>query len=263
MKSLKYYITQTFLRHILLALGIVLVLMFLMFSWLKIYTRHGQAIEVPDFTGMTSEEVQELCRDMRLKYEVIDCVFYRTHPKGTVVAQIPMPKDKVKKGRRIFLTMNAKRSEMVQVPNVENVSLVQAIADLETKGLMVGKLIYVEHFAQHYVLKQKRDGKRLAPGSMLEKGSFVDLELGRGEAPETTTGVPSLKTMTLRDARKRITEAYLNTGRVNYDNTIKQFGDSTLAFVYKQSPSRGIAAAFGAKVDLWLTLDKSKLLSTE
>lgn len=266
MKSFKELITQTFLKHVVLALGIAIVLFFGTFIALNLYTHHGEAFSVPDFSGLTIEEVQQLCDDKDLRYEVTDSVFYENRKKGTVVEQNPPADFKVKRNRTIFLTMNASRPEMVKMPNVRDVSLVQAKASLETAGLKVGKLIYVEHWAKNLVLKQKYNGRTIPPGKEIAKGSSIDLELGRGNpedggegSPKTT--VPDLTGLTKDQALGKATDMYLNLGAVIFDRSVETYRDSLEAVVYRQDPthSRAGGVPYGSYISIWLTKNKSKM----
>ncbi|PLX01208.1 MAG: penicillin-binding protein [Marinilabiliales bacterium] len=133
------------------------------------YTNHGEALSVPDFTGMSMKEVEQTCKKHHLRYEVIDSVYSNTAEKGTVVDQSPGVDFKVKENRRIFLTVNATCAERVNMPKVVGVSLRQATALLETYGLKIGNLEYVPDFATNYVLEQKYKGNQLEPGEMVEK----------------------------------------------------------------------------------------------
>ena len=67
MDFLKFLISKTFLRHLGLAAAIALVLLLSTVIWLKIYTHHGQAILVPDLSGLTEEEVADVHADRFLR----------------------------------------------------------------------------------------------------------------------------------------------------------------------------------------------------
>jgi len=261
MKSLKHYVTQTFLKHILIAIAAVILLISFTFLSLNIYTDHGDELSVPDFDGLKMSEVEELVDDNNLRFKITDSVYYNDRLRGTVVEQNPPPNFKVKKQRTIFLTINANNPQMVKVPNVTNVSLVQAKSDLETEGLLVGNLNYIPDIATNYVLMQKYKGKKIKAGTLIQKGSMIDLTLGKGIDDEDATYVPKLFLLNRNDATVKATDVYLNIGSVVYDSSIKTYSDSLKAKVWKQNPdaSRNFPVKLGSSINIWLTVNKKKL----
>ena len=64
--SLKDFIlSKLFLKHLGYAVAIGIGILMITLLWLNIYTRHGQARPVPDFKGMTIEEVTLLAKKAR------------------------------------------------------------------------------------------------------------------------------------------------------------------------------------------------------
>ena len=53
MDFLKFLVSKKFFRHLGLAVALLLILLLGTLLWLRIYTHHGQAITVPDLTGLT------------------------------------------------------------------------------------------------------------------------------------------------------------------------------------------------------------------
>ncbi len=245
-------------------LGIAAVIVIVLFAgtliWLRIYTHHGQAITVPDLTGLDKEEVQTILDSKNLRYEVIDSIFYRELPRGTVARQNPRPGSKVKELRRIYLTMNAVNPEKVTMPAVTGVSLRQARATLESYGLKLGKISYRPDMFTNRVLEQRLSDTLVEPGERVLKGSSIDLVLGQGLSDETTA-VPDLMGMSLFTARNLLADRYLNINAVIYDKSVTNEEDTTRAFIWRQRPGfeEGSTIHLGANVDVWLTVDSTKL----
>ncbi|PLX05774.1 MAG: hypothetical protein C0596_18960 [Marinilabiliales bacterium] len=130
----------------------------------------------------------------------------------------------------------------------------------ESYGLVIGNLRYVPDIAVNVVIKQMYEGDDIAPGSKIKKGSKIDLILGLGLSDKTTL-VPSLIGMTYKDASNTLLDLYLNTGAVNYDETVETKRDSVNAKVYRQSPGHSTIneVNLGYNVDIWLTIDESLL----
>ena len=252
--------SKLFFRHLGYAIAIASGFLLISLLWLNIYTRHGQARPVPDFVGLPIEEVIKVAKKSKLNFTVIDSVYTDAVDKGMVAEQNPKPGFKVKKGRNVSLIVNAIRPEMVPVPDLIDLPLRQAVALLENAGLEVGALIYKPDISIDVVLGQQYDNREIEPNSTLEKGSRIDLILGKGLSDKRTS-VPDLIGSRLERARGRIIGASLNVGTYIYDKTITNAEDSAKAFIYQQNPiySENATVQLGSSIYLWLTTDSSKL----
>ena len=233
----------------------------LFFIFLFIFTRHGQSYPVPSFSGLKHNEVVKLAKKYKLRVEIADSVYILTRKPGTVVDQIPIAGTKVKQNRRVLLTINARNPKKVEMPNIVGVTLRQAKGILDQQGLIVGNLVFVPDIAVNNILEQKFRGKLLEPGTMIPKGSRVDLILGKGMQNEKA-GLPLLIGLNQSESRSRLIDASLNLGQVRYDETIKDYKDSLNAMVYSQYPAyseESNSISFGARVDIWLTLNESRV----
>jgi eukaryotic-like serine/threonine-protein kinase len=260
MNFLKTLMSKEFLKNLIIIAIIGVLLIAGAFIWLRIYTKHGQTITVPDLSGLTTEEVEIITRSKSLRYEVVDSIFDRDLPRGTVGKQNPRPGSKVKENRRLYLTMNAVNPEKVSVPDVTGVSLRQARAVLETYGLSLGKISYKPDIAVNVVLEQHYNDSALEPGAIIEKDSEIDLVLGQGLSNETTI-VPNLIGFNHELAKEFLADRYLNVGAEIYDNSFENKEDSTQAFIWKQRPpfEEENRLKLGENVDVWLTTDTTKL----
>lgn len=260
MDFLRFLTSRVFLKNLLFAAIIGVILIAGTFLWLHFFTRHNQSITVPDLSGLTKDEVKIITESKKLRFEISDSIFYKELPKGTVAKQNPRPGSKVKENRRIYLTMNAVNPEKVTMPMVTGVSLRQARAILETHGLVLGKISYMPDIAVNVVLKQYSGDSIITPGEIIAKGSEIDLVLGKGLSNETTK-VPDLVGRGLFTAKKILADRYLNIGAVIYDNTVMNEEDSTSSFIWKQIPvfEDGSELHLGSDVDVWLTVDSTKL----
>jgi beta-lactam-binding protein with PASTA domain len=228
--------------------------------WLNFYTRHGQSRPVPSFIGLTMDETVQLARKSRLKYQIIDSVYTSEVPRGCIAEQNPVPGFKVKKKRNIMLTINAFNPEMVAMPNLVNLPKRQAIALIESSGLQMGISRYTPDISFDVVLKQIYDGKEIQEGDSIQKGSEIDLVLGKGLSNQKTY-VPDLIGMNIESARNKIMGASLTLVTSIFDNTVTTGQDSADAFVYKQNPDFSVDATLqlGSSIYLWLTIDSAKL----
>jgi beta-lactam-binding protein with PASTA domain len=258
--SLKNFIlSKQFLKSLGFAVIIGVAGIMILVIWMNFYTRHGQARPVPNFIGLTMEQTTRLARKNRLRYQIIDSIYTTTVPRGCIAEQNPKPGFKVKKWRNIVLTINAFHPEMVAMPNLVDLPLRQAKSLVESSGLEIGLLKYRPDLSIDVVIDQQYNGRNIREGDSIQKGSVVDLILGKGLSNQRTA-VPNLLGMKLDPAKNKILVSSLNLGTFVYDNTIKSGADTINAFVYKQIPEFKSDATLqlGSAIYLWLTVDPAK-----
>ncbi len=235
----------------LLAVFVVVVLMLTGVSLvLNRTTRHGEALTVPDITGLSIDDAISILDAKHLKFMITDSLFFEDKPKNSVLDQNPSPQSKVKEGRVIYLTLNSTNAPLVNMPNLIDVSLRQAQVMLQSIGLKPGRLIYKPDIAQNVVLQQLYNNTDISAGDKIAKGSIVDLVLGDGLG-QGDVSLPDLTGLTLDEARNLLSSSSLNTGSVVYQGVIK---DSLSTKVFRQSPaySDGVMVGSGQAVDVFL-----------
>lgn len=253
---LKKFLSNWAVRQILLALAALTALFIGVDVLLGIYTRHGSKLTVPDLTNLTVEEARYLGEKAGLKVEVSDSIYVRRMHKGVVYSQIPKNGSKVKKGRAIQLTINAKNAKIVTMPRLQGYSMRQAKSVLLSKGLTVGRLLYVNDIATNNVLKQIYNGAEIAEGTDIEGGSPIDLVLGLNPEDNKTI-IPNVIGMKYISAVDAINDNYLNIRSLVFDKSVKNYSDSVSARVYKQGPeAQGSTSIMGSGVTLYLSLDR-------
>ncbi len=222
--------SKRFLRHALLAAAAGIVVLWVMLKLLDVYTLHGRSITVPDLSGLTESEVATVLRKMDLRYTVNDSIFDDERPKGTIAAQDPAPGIEVKKNRTIYLTKIAVLPEMVPMPDLTDLSMRQAMALLDAYGLKVGNMEYRHDIAQNAVLQQKFNQGNIEPGTLVEKGTAIDLVIGRGLG-EAMVAVPLLIGKSRNEAIATLSSLSLNVGTEEFLD-----GEAESPTVYQQTP---------------------------
>jgi eukaryotic-like serine/threonine-protein kinase len=259
--SLKDFIlSKLFFKNLGKAVIIVVFSIMVLLIWLNIYTRHGQARPVPDFTGLSLEQTARLAKKSRLRYEINDSVYTSLVGRGCVAEQTPRPGFKVKKWRTVIITINAFSPEMTAMPNLIDLPKRQALSLIESSGLQTGVLKYKPDLSIDVVLEQQFNGRKIAPGDSIQKGSLVDLVLGKGLSDQRAS-VPDCIGLHLISAKNIILASSLNLGTYIYDSSIVTAADSAQALVYKQNPEyrEDATLQLGSPVYLWMTVDSAKL----
>lgn len=242
-------------KNILWAIILVVVLLVGAAIGLRALTHHGKEIEVPDLTNMKVNEAQYNASLAGIRVEVTDSVYIRRMGRGVVYSQNPRAGSHVKKGRRIRLTINSVTPKKVQMPNLVGYSMRQAKAELNSRGLILGKLLYVNDIATNNVLRQLLGNREIAPGQMIDSGSEIDLVVGLSSS-DNQTYVPDLSGMKMMRARDAVHDNSLNIKQMVFDKGIKTYADSLDAIVYRQVPSPSRAPILiGSDMTLYLTTD--------
>ena len=100
-------------------------------QWLDNYTRHGEAVVVPNVKGLPMRQAENEIYKQSLKAVAIDSSYVKGMPPGAILEQNPAGGSKVKKGRTVYLTINMDSAPKVSVPDImDNSSLRQAEAKL-------------------------------------------------------------------------------------------------------------------------------------
>ena len=237
----------------MLAILVTLVLLFITGWLLRIYTHHGEEVQVPSFLGLTMTELETRNDLSDFSFVIIDSVYDLDKKKGSIAFQEPPPNSLVKPVRTIYLTLVATKPEQVSMPDLRDLTYRQAMAMIETYGLKAGNMQYVPDIAKNAVLKQRHKGRDIAPGAWIEKGEQIDLTLGKGGGAESSS-IPLLLGMRRSEAINAIEAAFFVLG----NETFEDGQDTTTARVYKQSPSylsKEIHQS-GRPIHLWYRSDK-------
>ena len=124
----------------------------------------------------------EIMSDLKLNFEVIDSTHFNPEiPPFSVLEQQPRAFEQVKRGRKIYLTLNPSTYRKVSIPNVVQVTYRNAVTSLRAVGLEVGKITYRNNIGKDMVLALRFEGDEIEPGEKIPKSSKVDLVLGNGK----------------------------------------------------------------------------------
>lgn len=225
------------------------------------YTRHGEAEMVPDLRGMYATEAGIMLEAQGLRYEVIDSTYDRSKPFGVIVEQTPPMGSFLKKGRPVYLIINAQSIRKVPVPDLRDLSFRQAISMLNATGLVMGDTIYEPSEYRDLVLDVRQDGLSVQAGTRLPEGTRLDLVVGQGLGTESVF-VPDLLGLSVSDVRTAVLGAALVPGAVNYDTPPSDDAAKQLYMVYSQDPAAGMFVPAGTRIDIWLSTDQSKVKKT-
>ena len=186
-KNVRFWGLQVCLALFLLFAGIYAVLLSL-----DGFTRHGEFIVVPDLEHVSLSKAQELLEKSHLRYEVRDSTAYnKEYPPYTVMKQTPEANEKVKKDRKIYLSINPTNFRKRDLPNIIRRPIKEVRPNLASLNIKIGRVTYVNDISKDAVLRAFYKGKEIKPGDKILENSSIDLECGNGLSmtePDNTTG---------------------------------------------------------------------------
>ena len=186
-KNVRFWGLQVCLALFLLFAGIYAVLLSL-----DGFTRHGEFIVVPDLEHVSLSKAQELLEKSHLRYEVRDSTAYnKEYPPYTVMKQTPEANEKVKKDRKIYLSINPTNFRKIDLPNIIRIPIKEVRPNLASLNIKIGRVTYVNDISKDAVLRAFYKGKEIKPGDKILENSSIDLECGNGLSmtePDNTTG---------------------------------------------------------------------------
>lgn len=248
--------TAFVLKNVIIAAILIVLLIVCAVKWLSSFTHHGEEVVVPTITGLYVEEAQILAGNEGLTIQVIDSTYSKKAPLGTIVEQNPRAESNAKRGRTVYVIVNAKTARQVPVPDLRDVSCRQAEATLKAIGLEVEGIEYEPSEYKDLVLDLKFNGEHIEPGKRINEGSLLTLVVGFGRGTENVE-VPNLTGKNIADIRATLLSNRLILGSITYDTELTE--ENKNCFVaYSQSVSAGSLLLEGSRIDVQMTTDLQK-----
>ena len=179
---LRFLLSKVFLKTLFKASLFVVLFLGLCFGGLNLYTQHGNHVQVPDIETLDLVSVASVLEQKELRFQVLDSAkFNPEFPPFSVIEQHPTAGSDVKKGRKIYLTVNPSGYRKLSVPNVIQITKRNAETRLTAVGFQLGEISYRDNIGKDMVLEIRYQGNKIEPGIVLPKTSKIDLVLGNGK----------------------------------------------------------------------------------
>ncbi|MBH5335985.1 Stk1 family PASTA domain-containing Ser/Thr kinase [Streptomyces pactum] len=164
----------------------------------------AEKVEVPDVVNDTYENAKAELEQAGFQVSMQASESSGATP-GTVLSQDPTGGSKVAKNTTVTLTV-AKSPEMITVPAVTGLSLADAKAKLESKGLKVQSTEEENGTAQEGTVFEQTP----AGGQEVVANSTIALKVAKKPAAPETSQVPAMTGWTLKDAKKELEKLQLS-----------------------------------------------------
>jgi len=211
------------------------------------YTRHGQAIEVPDLTNLMYEDAREVLSriDLQIVEEMKKFDTSNEFPIGVVMAQNPKPGSTVKKSRRIYVIVS-KGEPTIEMPKLIGESERNAIFIIKNLGLVLREVYYVTSDTSNNPHIGKVINQSIPVGREVKIGTLVDI-IVISEARQFI--VPDVIGRNLMDAKKVIIQAGLTIGEIYYQDDPDLLPET----VIDQTPKVDEKVSRGDTLHLWVS----------
>lgn len=209
-------------RQVLVALGLATLSLIFISLALRMYTRHGQKIELADLKGKHIEEARELVKKNRFKLIVNDSIFVVGKPGGFILDQTPKPGSFVKKDRKIYITVtkeNADKISVASLPTLYGNAFDQKKKELKYREINAEILSYTYDAGEpNHILEVWYDNEKIIDkfekrtDIKIAKGDTLFFVLSQRDGGETS--VPDLRCLTLEEARFMLESHKLEMGDI-------------------------------------------------
>lgn len=264
MAKAKVYLNETwqflkspvFLRNFAGILLMVFGSIFIVRWSLKLYTRHGESIQVPDYTGMDMRDAVRKAEKQNFKIVAIDSFFDSRKRPNTIYQQDPMPNQRAKEGRTIYVSKYRAQADSVLLPTLMRAGYNfdqyrTKLRRIDVKAQIKDRIFdnkqeenTVLHFF-HNGLKVTDD--MLRNGFKVPRGSTLEFVIT--ERITNQVAMPDLICKRFDEAKFLLTSSNLVLGQ-----TFGAEGVESSAFVYRQQPefTPGQMVIKGSSIDLYL-----------
>ncbi len=262
-KEIYYFATsQIFIKNFGGVAVLLSLILFFTFWWMRCYTKHGESLQVHDYTSMNLEDAIEKASSRSFEIVVNDSTYRRGMEPDIVLTQSPKPFSRVKENRKIYLTITKTDPEPVKLPDprgnddfnnysrkLDRLDLVAEIKSRQFRSKLEPNTILEVYYDGEKLYDEKRTNL-IAEGFEIPKGStiqFIVSERGGGTVP-----IPNLVCMKYTEAEFNIKGFDLSMGSVIPDATVT---DQNSAYVWKQTPkySSFSMLRIGSQIDIYIT----------
>jgi len=263
---LRFFYSKSFLINVLGAVVVIFIIIKMFFGYINTYTEHGDEsiIDIPNFAMVHINDLDRFAELNEVRYEIMDTVHLNNRKKGIVISQKPeafiidpvsgekTPR-KVKKGRKVYLTVNGLVPPQVQIPKWEGLDLPIVKQKFASKGIKIIKVIPVRNKFP-VVLDVKYKGKTINAGEKIRENSAVVVYVGLGKKKNMMI-VPNVIDKSFGQAKNILANKSLFVGTITGCEECLTRMDTLNATVIDQFPvsSAETPVVRGSRVNLTLS----------
>lgn len=239
---LRFITSKQFWIHLCLILMFLVGCTILTFLWLKLYTRHNQQLELPDYVGYQLSDAERDAQEKNFRLQVLDSIHIVGRPGHEILYQNPVAQSLVKENRTIYVTISKFSADKIPVSRLpvlygKSYSRKQSelLQSFEIKSKIVGRqydpgepdqILMVIYNGDTIIDRRGRLDE-----VMIEKGTTLEYIVSHRKGGRLE--IPDLLCKTFAEAKFLIANSGLVLGEVITDG---QIGAVDSAYVSGQVP---------------------------
>ncbi len=244
-------------KFILNILGIILflaIVLFAVFTWLGIYTNHGQKLELPDYVNQPVSESAEDAASRLFEIIVEDSVHIVGKKGGIIQIQNPPGGSLVKENRKIYVTITKHTADKVKLSDMRffGEEYDQIVAQLKSRNIYTKvKEERFDHLTQNSVLEVWHKGKMVinrkksAKDLIIDKGDTLEFVISSSQGGSSK--VLSLVGQTVATASFELQPRGLELD-IDYDGQVIE--DKGSSIIISQDPAPGTLLPRGSTISV-------------
>lgn len=216
-------------------LGAVIGLFLLLNVLLRVYTSHGNSVQVENYVGLTIEDATKKARSRGFRVDINEAPFDLSITKGEVIDQEPASLSRIKRNRPIYLTVIGQPRE-VGIPTFEDAAddfsrYRQKLRPLQIKTA-VKESVFDAKLADSTILHFYYRGKKYGPnevkrGVQIMQGTTLEFVVSK--AKDDLVATPNLICKRFSEVSFLLSSLDLALGDVE--------GNQGDGYIWKQEPA--------------------------
>lgn len=201
----------------------------------------NENVFLPDCRGEYQNKATEMLNKLDLEVKIVNLVFTPINKPGTVIKMFPSPFTKVKKGRKITISIAGIQKDVI-IPDFYDISLRNAQIKILDLDLILDTLMYEfnSNVKNGYISFQIP-----SKGTMTKTRAPISLGVSKGTPPDYFI-VPDLINYSLKKAIEKILFKGLRVGEIIYEYRPNLLSNT----VIDQSFPTGLKVTIPVKIDL-------------
>lgn len=237
----KFLISKAFLKQLAYIIVFLIFVLFIVLTWLRFYTNHGQKLELPDYVNQNYIEAQKDAKSKTFEIIVTDSIHKVGKEGGLIIDQNPTPGSMVKEQRKIYVNItkySPDRLKLSDLPILYGNDFDQKRTEL--KYLDITSKILKERYdpgEPNHILEVWYNGKLIIDNKLvnssveIDKGGILEFVISKREGGKGL--IPDLVCQEFSAAETMALLSKFQIGRIIEEGEIT---DRNTAFVSSQMP---------------------------
>lgn len=240
-------------------IAIIAGLLFLIFWFMKCFTRHGDAVRVGNYVQKNMKEVEKMADNEGFDIVVTDSIYSESFPADIVLEQNPSANSYVKSGRTIYVKITTNRGNLVALPDIKGNDQVDLYIELLNMAkVKIGRIDTIadpnlsDGTILQVIVGNEDVYKKLGDGVRVREGSQIRLVIAKRviNEREVPRFIESGRYLSFGEYSLYLESRELYIRELKSDNSVS---DENSAFVIRVTPGPGSPMTKGDSVTVFLS----------